>query len=110
MGTAPAPLLSAAFPELARELDLLLRDSAETDLADQVTSLRILDRCRCGDTFCSTFYTGPRPEGAYPLGRRTVSLDPERGCLNVDVVDRSIVCVEVLDRDETRERLLRVCP
>ncbi len=108
--SADAPLLVSAIPEFADELEALLRTAGETDLAAQVTGLRIVDRCRCGDDFCSTFYVQPKPEGAYGPGHRNVALDPKSGMMALDVVDEKIAGVEVLYRDDVQRRLQDALP
>ncbi len=63
-------------------------------------TLRVVARCGCGDDFCQSFYTAPKPDGAYGPGHRNVLLDPPwSGMLILDVVDGLIAYVEVLDRD-----------
>jgi hypothetical protein len=101
------PLFKDAFPALAGELAELLQSEGQTDLVGQVALLRICDRCRCGDDFCGTFYTVPKPKGAFGRGHETVPLSAS---LILDLVDRRIVCVEVLDRGEVRRRLLELFP
>ena len=59
------PLLSEVLPAFAEELRGQLIASDEPELAEQVGHLRIVDRCRCGDDFCATFYVLPRPSGVY---------------------------------------------
>ena len=107
-----APLLSAAMAEFARELQLLLENDGQPELAAQVQGLRIVDRCRCGDDFCATFYSEPRPNGAWAsLGRHEcLALNAEEGMIILDLVDRRIVCVEVLDSQDVRKRLHNVLP
>jgi hypothetical protein len=51
------------FPELSAELEQLLRVSGEHLSAEQIPGLRVLERCRCGDDFCATFYTRSKPKG-----------------------------------------------
>ena len=102
-------LVSEVLPDLADELQRLLSPESE-DLAAQVPHLRIVDRCRCGDDFCATFYTEPAPHGWYGPGHENVTLDIDRSVLILDVVDRRIMCVEVLDRPEVRRILDRVFP
>jgi len=104
------PLLCEVLPELASEVEALLSREGEAKLALQVQELRIVDRCRCGDDFCATLYTAPRPKGAWGPGHYTLSLDPEIGFLNVDVVKGKIVELEVLFRDKIRARLLQQLP
>jgi hypothetical protein len=103
-------LVSEAFPLLMQELQELLKLAGEPDLASQVPELRIVDRCRCGDDFCASFYTQPKPKGAYGPGHRNVALDPTEGMLILDVVDGVIAQVEVLNRNDIRQRLLKVLP
>jgi len=88
------------------ELQQLLAGQGEPGLAAQVLGLAVIDRCRCGDDFCGTFYALPKPKGAYGPGHRNVELTPKDGMLILDVVDDKIAAVEVLYRDEVRERLL----
>lgn len=56
------------------------------------------------------FYTQPKPQGAYGSGYEAVCLEPERGEMILDVVDGTIVAVELLYRDEVRDRLLAALP
>jgi hypothetical protein len=99
-------LLVDALPNLANELEVLLRDQGELSLAAQVTSLNILDRCRCGDDFCGSFYTRPKPEKSYGPHHRSLALNATKGMIIVDAVGESIAFVEVLYRDEIRDALL----
>ena len=103
-------LLREVLPDLAAEVESLLSREGEAELARQVQELQIVDRCRCGDDFCAAVYTAPRPKGAWGPGHYTLPLDPERGFLNVDVLNGKIVELEVLFRDEIRARLLKLLP
>jgi hypothetical protein len=103
-------LLSDTLPLFATELRQLLEEQGEPELAAQVSGLMILDRCRCGDDFCATFYTQPRPKGGFGPGHRNVALTPGEGMLILDVVREAIACVELLYRDEVRLKLLAVLP
>ena len=94
-----APLLHRTWPLFADELAAALEASGEDQLTDQVDRLRIVEVCGCGDDFLQSFYTAPKPAGAYGYGHRNVCLDPPwPGYLVVDVVHDNIVHVEVLDR------------
>jgi hypothetical protein len=101
-----APMLTEVLPGLADELRLLLVGATRDDLARQVNDLCIVDRCRCGDDFCATFYTQPKPSGSYGAGHENVVLEPEQGMITLDVVRGTIACVEVLYRDEIRRDLI----
>jgi hypothetical protein len=104
------PLVAESLPELSQELERLLLSEGETALAAQVPDLRIVDRCRCGDDFCSTFYVQPKPEGAYGPDHRCVPLEPKEGDLVLDVVGEKIAAVQVLYRDEVRQAVERIIP
>jgi len=75
-----------------------------------VVQLTIVDRCRCGDDFCSSFYTLPKPEGHYGPSHRCLDLDAAEGMLLVDVVAGKIAHVEVLNRSDIRHDLLAAMP
>jgi hypothetical protein len=100
----------SALGSFLNELEALVRDAGETELAGQISDLFIVDRCRCGDSFCSTFYVVPKPRGAYGPGHRNVALTPQQGMVILDVVDDRIAAVEVLYRDEVRDKLLKLLP
>jgi hypothetical protein len=95
-------------PELATELETLFRQHNEPALADQARALEIVERCRCRDRFCATFYPVPRP--AIPWGPDHSTYVLLLGALHVDVLDGKIMCVEVLDRNEFREKLHAAMP
>ncbi|MEZ5977717.1 MAG: hypothetical protein R3F34_05810 [Planctomycetota bacterium] len=95
-----SPLLVDVLPDFALELQSLLVGEGEDSLAQSVPRLSIVDRCRCGDDFCSTFYTAPRPSGAYGPGLRNLDLPAREGMLILDVVDDEISGIEVLYRPE----------
>ena len=96
-------LLAEIFPSPARELDQLLKNQGEVELA-------IVDRCRCEDDFCLSFYTQPKPEGTYGPGHRCIDLDAAEGMLVLDVVAGKIAHVEVLNRNDIRRKLLATLP
>ena len=103
-------LLTVTFPLFADELEQLLKKEGETELAAQVPRLMIVDRCRCGDDFCTSFYTQPKPEGAYGPGHRCMELVPAEGMLILDVVAGTIAHIELLHRNDIRQKLLDVLP
>ncbi|MGB7282594.1 MAG: hypothetical protein WBE13_10060 [Candidatus Acidiferrum sp.] len=102
--------LADIFPVLATELRQLLEWQGEHELAAQVPGLKIVDRCRCGDDFCGTIYTQPKPVGGFGPGHRNVRLLPDDGMLILDVVAGEIACVEILDRDDIRKKLIAALP
>ena len=103
-------LLTEILPLFARELEQLLKNEGETELAAQVPRLNVEDRCRCGDDFCASFYTQPKPNRAYGPSHSCMELEPTVGMLILDVVGGAIVHVEVLNRDDVRQKLLAALP
>jgi hypothetical protein len=103
-------MLIETFPEIAGEVTQTLLTRGETALAGTIPSLAIVDRCRCGDSFCATIYTVPRPKGAWGPNHRNIHVDSSKGIVVLDVVDDRVVEVEILYRDDIRERLLKLLP
>jgi hypothetical protein len=106
MPSIRSPRLIEVAPELVAELQRLLCQQGEFALVDQVADLVLVDRCRCGDSFCSSFYTAPSSVGPYGPGHRTIPLWSDTGILTVDVIASRIVHVEVLRRDDLRSKIL----
>jgi hypothetical protein len=98
------------LPKLATELQALLLEEGKPELAAQVPDLQIVERCRCGDDFCATFYSQPIPKGGWEPTHRTIPLSPREGMLILDVVNGTIACVEVLYRDDVRQKLFAALP
>ncbi len=100
-------LVHELFPELAKQIFRDLRRLKRTDLAAQVMSLHIADRCRCGSEACGTFYT-QGTESRKRMPRHGTDLMLECGA-NVTEVDGRIVEIETLD-PQVNETLRRVIP
>jgi len=67
----------------------------------------IVEGCCCGDDFCASFYTQPKPKGAYGPGHETLLLvTGPPGMLMLDVVDGLISFIEVLYRPDVRRKLI----
>jgi hypothetical protein len=62
--------------------------------------LTIVERCRCGDDFCASFYTQPKPKESYGPGHDSMELEPTEGMLILDIVDGRIAHVEILHRND----------
>ena len=101
----PKPLLRERLPHLARELEQCLNAEGEHFLAGSVRTLLIYSACECSDITCGSFYTGPRPDGAFGPDHRNVLLDPTKGMMILDVVDDAIRYVELIDRPDIHEAL-----
>lgn len=95
-------LLKDALPDFSMELARLLLEAEEPVLADQIHSIPIVQRCRCNDDFCASFYTAPKPSGTYGPGHRCLELQPEKGMIILDLVGGQICKVEVLYCDDVK--------
>ena len=104
-------LLQDEFPGLASELARSLGADGEADLAVQIASMRVIDPCRCGDSFCATMYARRPPRDAsWGEGLRTIEVDVSEGMVGLDVVKNQIVAIEVLFRGADRSRLRELLP
>ncbi|MFE2127917.1 hypothetical protein [Streptomyces amritsarensis] len=109
--TQDAPLVRDVFPDLTAELVRLLEEEGERDLALCAHDLRLVAECGCGDDFCQSLRTHDHPpDRPYGPGHRMVCLLPERGLLNLDVVGRRIVYVEIIDRPPMRRGTAAASP
>ena len=70
----------------------------------------MLDRCRCGDGFCATFYTAPKPDGGYGSGHECLAVESCDGMIILDLVEDEIRCVEVLYRPDVQKGVSLVLP
>ena len=103
-------ILREVLPGLAGELEALLRSDDEPELASQIASLEVVDRCRCGCDSCATIYNVQKPRGAWGPTHRNVVLRVPEGLTIIDVLDEKIVCIEILDRDEITAQVLSLLP
>jgi hypothetical protein len=103
-------LVKDVLPAFAAELRDLLNKAERTDLAAKIESLELVERCRCDDEFCSSFYTAPKPNGAYGAGHSNLTLSPKEGMVILDLVHDEIRYVEVIDRRDVREALFAGVP
>jgi hypothetical protein len=107
--TDQVPLVADILPELAPQLEALLRERGEVYLAAQVADLPIAAVCRCDNEHCGSFYTTDRPMKRWFRRGRQVDLSAELpGSVVLDVVAGEIVYVEVLFWDEVRAAVARV--
>jgi hypothetical protein len=107
----PKPAFHEILPEAAAEIEALLKNRKLYDLADQIPTLKIVDRCRCDQPTCSGFFTAPRPDKKpdpnWGPGHKKINLTSNFG---LDVVDRKITFIEILDRDDIRSILHAAIP
>lgn len=102
--------ITVALPAFAAELVQSLRHQGRDDLAAQIATLPLVDRCRCGGDSCATFYTAAKPAGAYGKGHSNFQVDSLEGMIFLDLVDDQIRCIEVLCRPAVRKALFAILP
>jgi hypothetical protein len=95
--------LTECLPEFADELRGLLKD--QPDLAASVENLEFIQSCPCEDEFCASFYTLPPPQGTWGDSHENIVLEPETGMIILDVIERQIGMVEVLNRNDVKVSL-----
>ena len=106
--TDRVPLVADILPELANQLEALLRERGEPFLAEQIAGLEIRSVCRCGNEHCGSFYTTDRPMKRWFRRGRQVALSKGLpGSVVLDVVGGEIVYIEVLFWDEVRDAVDR---
>ena len=109
-----APLVRDALPSFAPELErLLAAESAE--LAAQVGGLRLVGRCRCGQSDCATFHVisdraAPPAPGYGASELECLDLEAVGGLVVVDVEGGRLRTVEVLGWPDVKEELDVVLP
>ena len=100
-------LVRELFPELAKQILHDLRRLKRSDLAAEMMNLRVVDRCRCGEPVCGTFYTQDA-DLRKRIGTSGIDIMLECGATVTEVKGR-IVEIETLDPQVT-EMLCRVIP
>ena len=102
--------LAHIAPAFAEELAALLRADGELALAEQVLTAEVVDRCRCGEDWCASFYTAARPLGGYGPALESLDLEPSVGSAVLDVVAGRLMHVEVLHHAAFRRALDAAIP
>ncbi|MBU1248561.1 MAG: hypothetical protein KKB70_07680 [Proteobacteria bacterium] len=104
-------MLKNALPDFSEELEAALKAQGEHSLAAQISGMVLVDRCRCGDSFCSMFYVVNPPKGSWGPEHENIEVEMNvPGMVILDIVKGRIMAIEVLDRDDVHEKLFRVMP
>jgi len=101
-------LLKTVLPDIAAEIARGFSLEGRPDLATQVEVLELVDRCRCGDDFCATFYTQPNESWEGKKVKRFIL--EMKGLLCLHCVDGVVARVELLNRPDLRDRLWALLP
>lgn len=92
-----SPLFAETFPDLAKQISLDLRKLKRRDPADQIKSLEIVHRCRCGQEDCGTLQTIAATERRKFRGHRnTMFLSP---VLGLTEAEGHILDIETMDAE-----------
>lgn len=108
------PLVRDALPSFAPELERLIAVESP-ELAAQVEGLRLVGRCRCGQSDCATFHVISSrlalPASDYcASGLDCLELESDGGLVVVDVERGRLRSIEVLGRSDVKEELDAVIP
>lgn len=100
--------LNILMPFLAEEISEALTNMGQRHLASSIQDLEILERCDCDNSGCAAFYTAEKHTWS---GQKIKHLSPNvKGLFSIDVCQNKIVFVEMMGRQDVRERLLAVHP
>jgi hypothetical protein len=99
--------LDDVMPDIAEELYIGFRKARRPDLAESVWELELVDRCRCGEEFCATFYTQPNEPWSGKVEHLIIDMI---GLLCIELVRGRVARVELLDRPDVRDRLSELFP
>lgn len=102
-------LVREILPEVYADLETIVAADGDEALARQLRTLAVAEGCGCRDAFCASFYTGPRPTGAWSDEGSHRSLDCEDAKIvfSVDVVDSAIRYVEIISAETAPGRRVR---
>ena len=101
--------LRQALPDVYQELEQGLQKAGRVELAASLESLELVDRCRCGDGFCATFFTQPKDSWPPPAELEHIVVEaPKLFC--VTVASGKVAKAEYLWRPSLRQRLLELKP
>lgn len=96
--------LAQVLPELAKDLSLGVASMGHQKLAALVYTIEVVERCKCDEPGCVTFFCVPQRSAPHPdICQRIIA--PARGVVCVQYVDQQIIWVEVLGCPEYREIL-----
>lgn len=101
--------LIRVMPDVADELNAGFKEIGRYDLAAKVAGLELVDRCRCENEFCATFYTQPKASLAKPKEVEELII-PMQGLMCIQLDRGQVVWVELLYRPEVREKLKILLP
>lgn len=100
--------LNVLMPFLAEEITQGLSDMGKPKLARSIEELEIVGRCDCDNAGCAAFYTDEKHNWS---GKEIKHVTPNvKGLFSIDVHNDKIIFVEMMGRQDVRERLLAVHP
>lgn len=96
--------LAQVLPDLTEELSRGIASLGHEKLAASVYTIEIIERCKCEEPGCVTFFCVPKVSAPLP-DRCNRIVAPAWGVTCVQYFDQQITWVEVLGRPEDREIL-----
>lgn len=98
--------LRILMPFLAEEISAGLKSLGLARLAESVNELDIVERCDCDNSGCAAFYTAEKHLWS---GKEVTQVTPKvKGLFSIDIHKDKIVFIELMGREDVRERLLAV--
>lgn len=93
-------LVRDILPDVYAELEVVV-EAGDPHLARKLDALTVAESCGCGDAFCASFYTGPRPRNGWSDegSHRTVTGSNQGLVFAMDVVDDTIRYVEIFSAE-----------
>jgi len=96
--------LAQALPDFTEELSQGIASLGYKNLAATVYEIEVVERCKCDEPGCVTFFCVPKLSAPRPdTCKRIVA--PARGVTCVQYFEQTITWVEVLGRPEDRMKL-----
>jgi hypothetical protein len=96
--------LAQALPDFTEELSQGIASLGYKNLAASVYAIEVVERCKCDEPGCVTFFCVPKLSAPRPdTCKRIVA--PARGVTCVQYFEQTITWVEVLGRPEDRMKL-----
>ncbi len=89
---------------MTEELSRAVASTGLTKLAESVYVLEIVERCKCQEPGCVTFYAVAKVAAPTPDNCKRI-VAPTNGITCIQYLDQQIIWVEVQGRPEDREKL-----
>lgn len=96
--------LAQALPDFTEELSQGIASLGYKKLASSVYAIEVVERCKCDEPGCVTFFSVPKLSAPRPETCKRI-VAPAMGVTCIQYFERQIIWVEVLGRPEERQKL-----